>query len=116
MHNDTPDEKSLASIFRIIVNARDENVHIHHRDGTISIKRGRLTSTEALRWDHVLGAGLWRQAMPSQRCSVDGTPSRIEAAVAVASAAHVAGELGDEATVAEEQREARDDAALRDDS
>ena len=42
--------------------------------------------------------------------------SRIEAAVAVASAAHVAGELGDEATVAEERREARDDAALRDDS
>ena len=42
--------------------------------------------------------------------------SRIEAAVAVASAAHVAGELGDGATVAEERREARDDAALRDDS
>ena len=42
--------------------------------------------------------------------------ARIEAAVAVASAAHVAGELGDDATVAEERREAREDVALLHDS
>ena len=66
MPNVTPDEKSLASILNIIVRARDGDVHIHHRDGTTSIKRARLTSTEAFRWEHVLGVGLWRQAMPQE--------------------------------------------------
>ena len=65
-HNVTLEEQSLAIILRIIVRARDENVHVHHRDGTTSIKRARLTSTEALCWEHVLGAGLWRQSMPQE--------------------------------------------------
>ena len=67
MHNVTPDEKSLASILNILVRARDGDVHIHHRDGTTSIKRARLTPTEARRWEDVLGAGLWRQAMPQDK-------------------------------------------------
>ena len=53
-------------MLRIISRARDGDVHIHHRDGTTSIKRPRLSPTEVLRWEAVLGAGLWRQAVQQE--------------------------------------------------
>ena len=52
-HNVTPHEKKLACILRVVVRARDGDVHIHHRDGTTSIKRARLTAEEARRWEDV---------------------------------------------------------------
>ena len=65
-HQVPPDEQILACMLRIISRARDGDVHIHHRDGTTSIKRPRLSPTEVLRWEAVLGAGLWRQAVQQE--------------------------------------------------
>ena len=60
------DEHKFACMLRNISRARDGDVHIHHRDGTTSIKRPRLSPTEILRWEAVLGAGLWRQAVQQE--------------------------------------------------
>ena len=59
-------ENQLASMLCIISRARDGDVQIHHRDGTTSIRRPRLSTTEILRWEVVLGAGLWRQAVQQE--------------------------------------------------
>jgi hypothetical protein len=59
-------ENQLASMLCIISRARDGDVQIHHRDGTTSIRRPRLSTTEILRWEAVLGAGLWRQAVQQE--------------------------------------------------
>ena len=61
----TSEEKDLAQALHIILQARNGDVLMPHRNGTSSVKRAQLTTTEILRWEAVLGCDIWRQA--SQR-------------------------------------------------
>ena len=56
------EEKCLAQMLRLIVQARTRDVPMHHRNGTISVKRAQLSNTELLWWEAVLGGDIWRQA------------------------------------------------------
>lgn len=58
----TTEEKCLAHMLRIILQARNRDVPMHHRNGTISVKQAQLSNTEILRWEAVLGGDIWRQA------------------------------------------------------